>query len=551
MKRNYIIQELLEEILWEDFFNEIESHGFIKFPQGNFYYEISNCPNKEILQSGKLMFINNIIQGGAIRDVSYLHLLPHVVFQPKTETQLHDIVVTSQKYKIPITFTSGKTGLSGAFANYAIIVDLANLHSFFTPFQIDIEKESVFTEQGVLVSDLIKWVSWASKGEYIFPVQPSSALKLPVRVGGIIATNASGLTSGKLGSTKDWVEYMRIMKPNGEIVQITKSDSIFHEIIGGEGQHGIVLAASFKLCKAPKNATHVVLYGSNLEKAFEGLHEVQKLKIFPLISEFIISPLDLTEKFKDYFQNHDKKEHEMVEWMVLLKGTSNLIHQFIEIMKNHVNLKLSRLNDSEFSNLLKERASISLNSYTEDPKAEVLKIPGFEDILLDPKNVPRVFNFLNSKFKEKGFERVILGYGHLNFRKGQGALLHFRLPVPIRYFFENKKSHFRLLAEVSHDIIISLKEKYHVKVKAEHGTGPFKIWIDPTYRKTLRKKIEEGNAFYNPHLKIFDKLVEYKIQNKISGFSENTNHEERFKDHLEKEIFIDCMSLYLSNGLDC
>ncbi len=497
------------------------------------------------------MFIDNMIQGGAIRDASYLHLLPHIVFQPKTETQLHEIVMTSQKYKIPMTFASGKTGLSGAFANYAIIVDLSSLHSLSAPFRINFEEARLLTEQGVLVSDLIKWVSWASKGEYIFPVQPSSALKLPVRVGGIIATDASGLTSGKLGSTKDWVEYMRIMKPNGEIVQVTKSDSIFHEIIGGEGQHGIVLTASFKLCKAPKNATNVVLYGSNIEKAFEGLHEVQKLKVFPLISEFIVSPFNLTEKFKVYFQNPDKNEHERVEWMVLLKGTSNLMDQFIEIMKNHINLKLSQLNDLEFSNLLKERASISLNSYTEDPKAKILKIPGFEDILLAPKDVPRVVNFLNTKFKQKGFERVILGYGHLNFQRGQGALLHFRLPVPIHYFLENKESYFRFLAEVFHDIIISLKEKYHVKVKAEHGTGPFKIWVDLGYRETLRKKIEEGNAFHNPHLKIFDKLTEYKILNKISGISENLNYEKKLKKHYEKEIFIDCMSLYFSNGLSC
>jgi len=205
MPENNVIENLRNKLPWSDFFSIMEREGFLKYSSlsGFTRSRTENFTNSFI--SGFIMLIGNKIQGGAIRDPSHLHLIPRVIFRPKTEIQLQKIIINSQKFKIPITFASGKTGLSGGYVNYAIIVDLEDLHSYSKPFIIDVKNEIVKVEQGVLISDLIKWVQYISNKRLIFPIQPTSALKLPVRVGGLISSNASGITSGKLGAAEDWI----------------------------------------------------------------------------------------------------------------------------------------------------------------------------------------------------------------------------------------------------------------------------------------------------------------------------------------------------------
>ena len=140
---------------------------------------------------------------------------------------MKSIVIESAKYNIPITFSGGKSGLSAGYANYGVLVDLLDLQILSKPFEIDLEKRIIIADQYVYVSDLIKQVSRHSKGELIFQIQPSSAFKLPVTVGGLISTNASGVTSGKLGDTSDWVVEIKILKPNGDIEVVDKKNDLF------------------------------------------------------------------------------------------------------------------------------------------------------------------------------------------------------------------------------------------------------------------------------------------------------------------------------------
>ncbi len=543
MKRQKLIQELLSDLPWDDFFIAMQNVGFVKLSKID--PNISDSKNKieNCIHSGNVMLVNDILQSASIRDASHLHFLPQVIFRPVTEYQLQKIVIHSQKYQIPLTFASGKTGLSGAYANYAIVVDLADLHSLPAPFTINLESKKIEAEQGVIISDLIKWIEYKSDGVYIWPIQPSSALKLPVRVGGIISTNASGLTSGKLGATEDWVETIRIMKPSGEIISINKDDPLFFKIIGGEGMYGIVLSATFKLRNVPKNTEQAILYGSDEITAFEGLTAVQNQQIFPLISEFIMSPSNLIGKFKNLPEAI--KNNQTINWIVLIKGEKETLNDFIRVMKKYTELRDNELSDSKFKELLNERASLPLLSVTGDRSANILRIPSFEDILVDPIVIPGLLDALNEIYKEKGLEKVSIGYGHLNFRKGQGALFHVRLPVPIMLFYENKEENLGFIAETSYEVISFLKKNYHIKHKAEHGSGPFKFWLDSTFRESLKQDIKDGKAFYNPHLEIYNKILQNKM-NAPKRERKSLPNKEKIEEPIEKELFVECMYLYLA-----
>jgi FAD/FMN-containing dehydrogenase len=363
-----------------------------------------------------------------------------------------------------------------------------------------------------------------------------------VRVGGLIASNASGITSGKLGSVENWVEIIRLMKPDGTLVKINRKDPLFSKIIGGNGYFGVILSATFKLYRPETNLKQVILYGYNITLAFNGLQSVLDSKIFPLVSEFVISDQKLPGKFNELGEENTEEKH--VNWAVLIKGSANLVDMFIDSMKKQARCYWNILNEEEFQEYLQERSTFALLIQAEESSSDFIAFPGFEDILSAPKNLPEIIELINDIFIKKGFHEVIFGYGHINFRKGQGLLLHMRLPVPVEYFYKETQENMKIVCETVYDVILNLKTKFEIKHKVEHSPGPFKIWLDPTFRRYLRERISEGKAFTNPHLMIFDELFIRKFKYSISNISNvDTDNFASIED--KKYLFISAMMLYL------
>jgi hypothetical protein len=120
-----------------------------------------------------------------------------------------------------------------------------------------------------------------------------------------------------------------------------------------------------------------------------------------------------------------------------------------------------------------------------------------------------------------------------------------RLPVPIEYFYKENREKMNLVCDTVYDVILNLKNKFNIKHKAEHSAGPFIIWLDSEFRRFLRKKVNEGEAFKNPHLMIFDELLITKL-----GISNDElmkrDKEENLSINLKKELFVAAMKSYLT-----
>jgi len=543
MKQISLIKDLQNRLPWEKFIDSMEREGFLKLTHIKTSKVSESKFNYQSIQTGHVMLVGDPIQASAIRDTSHLHIRPYVLFRPKVESQLRVILKNSQKYNIPITFAGGKTGLSGGYSNYGIIIDMIDFQSYKEPMRFDFKFNTVRVNQNVLVSDLIKYTLLRSDNKLIFPVQPASSYKLPVRVGGLIASNASGITSGKLGSVEDWVEAIRVMKPNGEMAEIDRNNPLFLKIIGGNGYFGLILSATFKLYRPETDLKQVILYGYNIAHAFNGLQSVLDSNIFPLVSEFVISAEKLPGKFNELGEKNTKGKH--VKWAVLIKGSTDLVDKFIESIKKKAQCEWNILSEEEFELFLQERSVFALLIQSEDRTSDFIAFPGFEDILSEPKNLPEVIEMINDIFITNGFHQVIFGYGHINFRKGQGLLLHMRLPVPIEFFYKEHQEKRRLICETVYSVILNLNSKFNIKHKAEHSPGPFKIWLDPIFRRYLREKVSEGEAFMNPHLMIFDELFIRKFKSSINALS-NANNDDFLSIEEKKYLFISAMMLYLS-----
>ena len=109
-----------------------------------------------------------------------------------------------------------------------------------------------------------------------------------------------------------------------------------------------------------------------------------------------------------------------MKWAALIEGSKNNVDKFIEVMKQQADCSWKILTEEEFQDYLQERSSFALLVQTEDKSTDYIAFPGFEDILSEPKNLPDIIETINELFRKHGFHKVIFGYGHINFRKGQG-----------------------------------------------------------------------------------------------------------------------------------
>ena len=461
--------------------------------------ETTTAQRKDATQSGWLYYFNDLLFGAPIQDCSYLHISPMFLFRPFNSAQLQSIVKSCAQYKIPLTVAGGKTGLSGAYANPYCIVDMEYFHSLPDPYQFNFQAGTLVVDQQVLVAELISQTKKESHGTYIFPTQPSSAFKLPVTIGGILSTNASGVVSSKLGPISDWIISITIMLPTSEIHTIVPNDDLFNKIIGGLGYYGIILNTHIRLAPTPKNLSQSILYGDNLSGVFEGLQEIQEKQIFPLVNEFVLSEQGLPQKFGALFD--DKS----VKWAILIKDNQETIEEYFLLLNSYCSAEQKSCTPSEFQQFLEERTSIALLSLPGSDSQEYLRFPGFEDILVQPKDFLKMLTQINQILHFHDFPSVIIGYGHLNFRKGRGILLHLRLPVLLSSYLNNVKLARQKIAEIIFEINIYLLN-HDIRPKAEHGSGVFSVfesietiikWVDD---------IKHQNAFRNPHLLKFNEI---------------------------------------------
>lgn len=457
---------------------------------------------QEFAQMGWGMILDNPVHGGTLKDCSLLHILPAIILRPIAVSQLHHIVSLAFRSHLPLTFAAGKTGLSAGFANPYCVVDLEGLHTLTDPIAVDCEHHMVTVDQNVLVSTLIRVIPMELHDRWIFPTQPSSAFKLPVRIGGLISTNASGVTSGKLGPIFDWVRSIQIMTPRGDLQTITRENPLFCKIIGGNGQFGVILNAKIQLAPNPENSAAQVVFGFELEEIFRGLQHVQDAGVFPLLSELIFSTTALLGKFAEFFTDHPATG----KWAILLKGDLETVTNFTHLISKHATFSVKDLDAAEFQLLLEERTSLALQTVSSDPSKAFVRYPGFDDLLMAPDQILPVFKVVNHILASYGYPNMIVGYGHINFRKGLGLLLHLRLPVSVEKLASDPHAVYPQIASVIAHVNVTLRQEFDILPKSEHGLGFLAPWVQHNRLSIWHQENLEGRRFVSPHLLIFEEI---------------------------------------------
>ena len=140
------------------------------------------------------------------------------VFLPENEREVAEFLKDAHEKKIPVTISSGRTGLAGA----AVPLGGWVLSTEKLSRILEVKKDpkglngSARVESGLLLKNLNQALE---KDSLFYPPDPTGPKAL---IGGTLATNASGPNSFKYGATRRYLRKIRVVFSDGEILDLRR-----------------------------------------------------------------------------------------------------------------------------------------------------------------------------------------------------------------------------------------------------------------------------------------------------------------------------------------
>ncbi|WP_145523932.1 FAD-binding oxidoreductase [Virgibacillus sp. SK37] len=208
---------------------------------------------KKIVKEEKRILTDKVDLYSYSFDASFGVYLPDIVTQPKTASEVAEIMKLANEHGIPVYPRGQGTSLSGGPlpVNGGIVLDLSKWDE---KLEVDPEDMVAVVSPGVLTADIN---DAALEAGLIYPPDPSSSNVSTI--GGNLAENSGGPRGLKYGVTKDYVIGLEVVTPEGEIIHtggrtvknVTGYD-LTKLIVGSEGTLGVITEATLRLFPKPQ-----------------------------------------------------------------------------------------------------------------------------------------------------------------------------------------------------------------------------------------------------------------------------------------------------------
>ncbi len=223
-------------------------------------------------------------------DASIFHKTPDIVVQPRTTEQVSEIMKIAYANKIPVTPRGAGTGLCGSAVPLkgGIVMAMQRMDKVkkvsVADLWVDVEAGCVYN---ALNEELAKY-------GFFFPPSPGSAEAC--QIGGMVATNASGMRAVKYGATRDFVLGLTFVKADGEIVRCgtrTIKDASGYQLArllcGSEGTLGVITEVTLKLTTKPKKSASCLCAFNSVEDAGRCISAIIAKPLIPASCELMDS----------------------------------------------------------------------------------------------------------------------------------------------------------------------------------------------------------------------------------------------------------------------
>jgi len=206
---------------------------------------------------------------------------PRAVVIAERQEEVIETVRLCSRYEVPFVARGSGTSLSGGSLPVAegIVIALNRLNRILS---IDPEQRTAVVEAGVINLNVTK--AAAPFGMYYAP-DPSSQ---PIcTIGGNLAFNSGGAHCLKYGMTSNHVLGLKVVLPDGEVVQLGGSSlegvgpDLVGLFVGSEGLFGIALEATLRLMPKPETFQTVLAAYHSLEEAGKTVSQIVAAGMLP------------------------------------------------------------------------------------------------------------------------------------------------------------------------------------------------------------------------------------------------------------------------------
>ena len=213
---------------------------------------------------------------------------PQAVVWAESEEEICALMRLANQHRFPVYPRGGGTGFTGGAlpVHGGVVLSLEHMDAIV---ELDEANRFVTAQSGIALGELKTHL--LAKGLF-YPPDPSSAKT--ATVGGSLAECAGGLNCVKYGVTKEWVQSLRAVLPNGEAVQIgTKARknvvgyNLLPLLIGSEGTLAVITEATLRLVPYPPHRQAFVALFDSVAAAIESVQRILMSGVTPSALEFI------------------------------------------------------------------------------------------------------------------------------------------------------------------------------------------------------------------------------------------------------------------------
>jgi glycolate oxidase len=206
---------------------------------------------------------------------------PPLVVLPKTTEEVSAILSICDRKGIPFVARGAGTGLSGGALPVAdgILIVTARMNRIL---EVNLADRYVVVQPGVINN----WVTQAVSGAgFYYAPDPSS--QSVCSIGGNVAENSGGVHCLKYGVTVNHVLGLRVVLPNGEIVDLggvvpeTPGYDLTGLFVGSEGTLGIAVEVTLKILKTPETVQVLLADFASISAAGQTVSDVISAGIIP------------------------------------------------------------------------------------------------------------------------------------------------------------------------------------------------------------------------------------------------------------------------------
>ncbi len=434
------------------------------------------------------------------------------LFIPESREEIAEILREANEQNVGVTISGARTGtVGGAIPFGGFVISLEKFK------KLEISKNAnggtAVVGAGVSLTDVQK----ATDAEGLF--YPPDPTEWSCQIGGTVATNASGARSFKYGSTRDYVERLEIVLPDGDFLNLKRgevfSENGFIEIktengneikvklptykqpnvrkntsgyfsgekidaidlfIGSEGTLGIVTEIGLKLLPKPKGFLSGIVFFQDEKDLLNSVNEMRKNSFetrqnrksqtakYNSLDATVIEYFDgqslkfISEKFPD---TPEKMAGAIFfEQETTLENEDELFEKWNELLEKH-NAEIEKswfaINEQDLEKMREFRHALPVSVNERIVKYKQRKVG--TDMAVPDEKFESFLKFYKTKLDESGLEYVI--FGHI----GDNHLHANMIPKNASEMTKAKHLYGRFIAQAI---------MFGGTISAEHGIGKLK-----------------------------------------------------------------------------